>query len=91
MIILRNVKINLKIAIESFPLFPPPVKAVAATTSVFTEYVFCESVDDAHIPQISSTFQEDDYLLKLIKVNKQEFAITLLNRNLNHTAQLSIS
>ena len=30
-------------------------------------------------------------LLKLVKVNKQVFAITLLNRNLNHTAQLSIS
>ena len=46
---------------------PPPVKAVAAATSVFTEYVFCESVDSAHNSQISSTFQEADWLLKLIK------------------------
>ena len=27
----------------------------------------------------------------LVKINKQVFAITLLSRNLNHTAQLSIS
>ena len=58
---------------------------------LFTEYVFRESVDSAHNSQISSTFQEDDCLLKLVKVNKQVFAITLLSRNLNHTAQLSIS
>ena len=31
----------------------PPVEAVAAVTSVFTEYVFCESVDSAHNSQIS--------------------------------------
>ena len=30
-------------------------------------------------------------LLKLVKVNKQVFAITLWSRNLNHTAQQSIS
>ena len=55
--------------VGSFPLHPPPpqrnipippVEAVAAATSVFTEYVFCESVDNAHISQISSTFQEAD-------------------------------
>ena len=56
---------------------PPPVEAVAAATSVFTEYVFCESVDCAHKTQISSTLQEADCLLKLVKVNKQVFAITL--------------
>ena len=66
----------------SFPLFPPedyfpPIEAVAAATSVFTEYVFCESVDCAHNTQISSTLQEADCLLKLVKVNKQVFAITL--------------
>ena len=80
----------------SFPFLPPsglspPVEAVAAATSVFTEYVFRESVDSAHNSQISSTFQEADCLLKLVKINKQVFAITLLSRNLNHTAQLSIS
>ena len=58
---------------------------------LFTEYVFRESVDSAHMSQISSTFQEADCLLKLVKINKQVFAITLLSRNLNHTAQLSIS
>ena len=31
---------------------PPPAEAVAATTSVFTEYVFCESVDNAHNSEI---------------------------------------
>ena len=78
----------------SFPLFsppPPPVEALAAATSVLTEYVICESVDSEYNSQISSTFQEADCLLKLVKVNKQVFALTLLNRNLNHTAQLSIS
>ena len=60
---------------------PPPVKAVAAATRVFTEYVFCEceSVDSAHISQISRTFQEAEAsltLLKLVKVNKQVFAVT---------------
>ena len=58
---------------------------------LFTHYVFRESVDSAHNSQISSTFQEADCLLKLVKINKQVFAITLLSRNLNHTAQLSIS
>ena len=70
---------------------PPPVEAVAAATSVFTEYVFSESGDSAHNSQIASTFQKTDCLLKRVKVNKQVFAITLLNWNLNHTAQLSIS
>ena len=51
-------------------LFPPPVEPVVAATSVFTEYVFCESVDSAHNSQISSTFQDADCLLKLIKVHK---------------------
>ena len=63
-----------------------PVKAVATATSVFTEYVFCESVDSAHNSQISSTFEEADFLTKLVKVNKQVFAITLFNINFNHTA-----
>ena len=58
---------------------------------LFTEYVLRESVDSAHNSRISSTFQEADCLQKLVKVNKQVFAITLLSRNLNHTAQLSIS
>ena len=75
----------------SFPLFPPPVEAVAAATSIFTENVSCESVDSAHNFQISSTLQAADCLLKLVKVNKQVFEITLINRNFNHTAQLSIS
>ena len=35
-----------------------------------------ESVDSAHNSQISSTFQEADCLLKLVKINKQVFAIT---------------
>ena len=69
----------------------PPVQAVAVATSAFTKYIFCESVDSAHISQILSTFQEADCLLKLVKVNKQVFAITFLNRNLDHTAQLSIN
>ena len=69
----------------------PPVEAEADATSVFTEYVFCELVGSAHNLQISSTLQEADCLLKLVKVNKQVFERTLLNRNLNHTAQLSIS
>ena len=50
-----------------------------SNTTVFTEYVFSESVDSAHISQISSSFQEAGCLLKLVKVNKQGFA--LLNRN----------
>ena len=58
---------------------------------LFTEYVFGESVDSAHNSQISNTFLEADCLLKLGKMNKQLFAKTLLSRNLNHTAQLSIS
>ena len=58
---------------------------------LFTEYVFRESADSAHNSQISSTFQEADCLLKLVKINKQVFAITLVSRNLNHTAHLSIS
>ena len=59
-------------------IISPPVEAVAAATNVFTEYVFCESVDSAHNSQISSTFQEAGCLLKLVdKVNKQVFAITL--------------
>ena len=29
-------------------IISPPVEAVAAATSVFTEYVFYESVDNAH-------------------------------------------
>ena len=58
---------------------------------LFSEYVFRESVESARNSQISSTFQEADCLLKLVKVNNQVFAITLLSRNLNHTAQVSIS
>ena len=54
-------------------------------TSLFTENIFCESVDTAHNSQISSTFQDADCLLKLVKVNKQVVAITLLNGKLNHT------
>ena len=64
--------------------YSPPVESVATATSVFTEYVFCESVDSAHNSQISSTCQEADCLLKLVKVNTQVFAITVLHRNLNH-------
>ena len=48
----------------------PQVEAVAAATSVFTECVFCVSVLQIYILQISSTFQEAEGLLKLIKVNK---------------------
>ena len=55
---------------DYLPPPPPPVEAVAAATSLFTEYVFCESVDSAHNSQISSIFQEADCLLKLVKVNK---------------------
>ena len=54
-----------------FPLSPPPVEAIAAATSVFTEYVFCESVDSAHISQISSTFQEADCLCVYSRVYKR--------------------
>ena len=75
-------------------LFPPQSKLwllLPVCMYLFTEYVFRESVDSAHNSQISSTFQEADCLLKLVKINKQVFAITLLSRNLNHTAQLSIS
>ena len=85
----------------SFPLFPPPppsrlfppppVEAVAAATSVFTEYVIRLWHGSRQCTQISSTLQEADCLLKLVKVNKQVFPIPLLSRNLNHTAQLSIS
>ena len=76
----KNGQIEILGLFRYFPpsrLFPPPVEAVAAATSVFTEYVFCESVDCAHKTQISSTLQEVDCLLKLVKVNKQVFAITL--------------
>ena len=50
---------------------------IATATSVFTEYVFWKSVDWAHNTQMSSTLQEADCLLKLFKVNKQVFALTL--------------
>ena len=75
-------KILIKKCWGLFRYFPPqhlipPVEAVAAATSEFTAYVFCESVDCAHNTQISSTLQETDCLLKLVKVNKQAFAITL--------------
>ena len=88
----------------SFPFLPPPPppQRIISPQSklwlllpvymyLFTEYVFRESVDRAHNSQISSTFQEADCLLQLVKINKQVFAITLLSRNLNHTAQLSLS
>ena len=80
-----------------FHFFPPadysspPVEAVAAATSVHVFIHLRESVDSAHNSQISSTFQEADCLLMLVKLNKQVLAIPLLGRNLNHTAQLSIS
>ena len=70
---------------------PTPIEAVAVATSVFTEYVFCESVDSVHKSQISSNLQEADCLLKPVKVNTWVFSKTSLNRNLNHIAQLSIS
>ena len=70
---------------------PPQVEAVAAATTVFIEYIFRHLVDSAHNSQISSTFQEADCLLKPIEVNNQVVPIPLLNRNLNHSAQLSIS
>ena len=74
----------------------PPVEAVAAATSVhvhvFIHWTRLSRVSRrAHNSQISSTFQEADCLLKLVKINKQVFAITLLSRNLNHAAELSIS
>ena len=69
-------------------IIPLPVEAVDAATNVFTEYVFCESVERE---QTIYECQKTNFLLKLVKVNKQVFAITLLNRNLNHNAQLSIS
>ena len=53
-----------------------PVEGVADATSVFTEYIFGESVNYAHNSEISSTFQETDCLLKLVKMNKQVFAIS---------------
>ena len=59
---------NLDEEFGSFPLSPPPpVEAVAAATSVFTEYILRDS---AHNSQISSIFQEADCLLKLLEVNK---------------------
>ena len=69
----------------------PPVAAVATATSVFTEYVFWESVESANYLQVSRTFEEADCMLKLVKVNKPVVAITFLNRRLSHTAWLSIS
>ena len=84
-----------------FRFFPPAVYFLPPSRScgcchqctciLFTKYIFRESVDIAHKSQISSTFQEGDCSLKLVKINKQVFAITLLGKNLNHTAQLSIS
>ena len=73
---------------------PPPSRSCSCCyqcTCIYSLNVFRESVDSAHNSRISSTFQEADCLQKLVKVNKQVFAITLLSRNLNHTAQLSIS
>ena len=32
----------------------PPVETVAAADSVFTEHIFCESVDSAHKSQVPS-------------------------------------
>ena len=78
---------------RSFPqrIVSPRVEAVTTATSVFTEYVLCDSVYTAHSSEISSTFQEATCLLRLVEVNKQVFAIILLNRNLTHAAQLSFS
>ena len=54
--------------------FPPPQSKLWLLLPVYmyliTEYVFRESVDSAHNSQISSTFQEADCLLKLVKINK---------------------
>ena len=71
---------------------PPPVEAVAAATSVhvFNHWIRLSRVS-RQCTQFTSTFQEADCLLKLVKINKQVFATTLLSRNLNHIAQLSIS
>ena len=52
---------------------PPPVEAVATATrvNVFTEVIFCGSVDTAHNSKISRTFQLADCLLKLLTLNEQ--------------------
>ena len=70
---------------------PPSSRSCIYCYQVLTEYIFCESVDTAHNSQISSTFQEADCLLKLIKLNNQVAPKTSGKRNLNRTAQLSIS
>ena len=79
--------------VRVFSVFPPnglspPSRNCSTKRSVF---VFWESVDSAHNSQISSNFQEANCLLKLVKVNKQVFAIISLKRNLKYTAQLSLS
>ena len=53
-----------------------PVGAVATYTATseintISEVFYCESVDNTRNSQISGTFQEPDFLLKLFKVNKQ--------------------
>ena len=60
----------------------PPVEVIATVTSVFAEVNLCESLDTAHNWQISNIFKEVDYLLKLVRVNKQRLPIILLIRNL---------
>ena len=90
--------------IGSFPFSPPadyfpptpqsPVEAVAAATSV---HVFIHWIRLSRVYRQCTQFtnlkyfQEADCLLKLVKINKQVFAITLISRYLNHTAQLTIS
>ena len=38
---------------------------------LLTEVIFCESVDNAHSSEVSSTFQEADCSLKLVELSKQ--------------------
>ena len=69
----------------AFPLFVPgrlfsQDTAVATAANALIEAIFCESVDNEYILQISSTFQEADCLLKLVKVNKQSVPRTFIKQ-----------
>ena len=53
----------------SDPADNSPSLNLVTTTSLFTELIFCESVDSPHKSRSSSSFQKADCLLKLIQVN----------------------
>ena len=53
----------------SDPADSPPSRNLVTIASLFTEWIFCESVNSPHKSRSSSSFEKADCLLKLIEVN----------------------